>query len=104
MQCELMNEVITVSGVSCFGCSQCHVCHVSGDHSVRCVMFQVIAAHAVKIPVTPGLTAMHTGYLPIHSIHQLLKSRVFSRHKVPIKVIDSLVIFLCCAHTKCVAL
>ncbi|KAK7087171.1 integrator complex subunit 2-like [Littorina saxatilis] len=46
---------------------------------------QVIAAHAVKIPVTPGLSATHTGYLPIHSIHQLLKSRVFSRHKVPIK-------------------
>ena len=64
-------------------------------------MFQVIAAHAVKIPVTPGLTAMHTGYLPIHSIHQLLKSRVFSRHKVPIKVIDSLFIFPA-VHTQSV--
>ncbi|XP_076453054.1 integrator complex subunit 2-like [Babylonia areolata] len=46
---------------------------------------QVIAAHAVQMSVTPGLSATHTGYLPIHSILQLLKSRVFSRHKVPIK-------------------
>ncbi|XP_041348716.1 integrator complex subunit 2-like [Gigantopelta aegis] len=46
---------------------------------------QVIAAHAVKIPVTPNLNANMTGYLPLHSICQLLKSRVFSKHKVPIK-------------------
>ncbi|KAK7483426.1 hypothetical protein BaRGS_00025366 [Batillaria attramentaria] len=46
---------------------------------------QVIAAHAVKIPVTCGLDSSLSGYLPIHSIHQLLKSRVFSRHRVPIK-------------------
>ncbi|KAL8620230.1 hypothetical protein ACOMHN_064989 [Nucella lapillus] len=46
---------------------------------------QVIAARAVQMSVTPGLKATHTGYLPIHSILQLLKNRVFSRHKVPVK-------------------
>ncbi|PVD31271.1 hypothetical protein C0Q70_06683 [Pomacea canaliculata] len=46
---------------------------------------QVVAANAVKLPVTKGLDASCSGYLPIHSILQLLKSRVFSRHKVPIK-------------------
>lgn len=47
----------------------------------------MVAANAVKLPVTKGLDASCSGYLPIHSILQLLKSRVFSRHKVPIKVI-----------------
>ncbi|RUS82280.1 hypothetical protein EGW08_009958 [Elysia chlorotica] len=46
---------------------------------------QVIAAHAVKIPVTPNLDANATGYLPVHSILQLLKSRAFSKHRVSIK-------------------
>lgn len=46
---------------------------------------QVVAAHAVKIPVTPNLDAKSTGYLPVHSILQLLKSRVFSKHKVSIR-------------------
>ncbi|XP_062598976.1 integrator complex subunit 2-like [Saccostrea cucullata] len=46
---------------------------------------QVITSHAVKVPVTPGLNANMTGYLPINSIYQLLKSRSFSKHKVPIK-------------------
>ncbi|XP_046325730.2 integrator complex subunit 2-like isoform X2 [Haliotis rufescens] len=46
---------------------------------------QVIASHAVKIPVTPNLNATMSGYLPLHSICQLLKSRVFSKHKVAIK-------------------
>ncbi|KAK6190857.1 hypothetical protein SNE40_002632 [Patella caerulea] len=46
---------------------------------------QVIASHAVSIPVTEGLNANMVGYLPIHIIFQLLKSRVFSKHKVPIK-------------------
>lgn len=46
---------------------------------------QVVAAHAVKVPVTLNLNANIQGYLPIHCIHQLLKSRAFSKHKVAIK-------------------
>lgn len=46
---------------------------------------QVVAAHAVKVPVTMNLSANIQGYLPIHCIHQLLKSRAFSKHKVAIK-------------------
>jgi integrator complex subunit 2 len=46
---------------------------------------QVVAAHAVKVPVTINLNANIQGYLPIHCIHQLLKSRAFSKHKVVIK-------------------
>lgn len=46
---------------------------------------QVITSHAVKVAVTSGLNANMTGYLPINSIYQLLKSRSFSKHKVPIK-------------------
>uniref|UniRef100_U5ETJ7 Integrator complex subunit 2 n=1 Tax=Corethrella appendiculata TaxID=1370023 RepID=U5ETJ7_9DIPT len=46
---------------------------------------QVVTAHAVKVPVTPNLNANIPGYLPVHCIHQLLKSRAFSKHKVPIK-------------------
>lgn len=46
---------------------------------------QVVAAHAVKVPVTVNLNANIHGYLPIHCIHQLLKSRAFSKHKVVIK-------------------
>lgn len=46
---------------------------------------QVVTAHAVKVPVTANLHANIPGYLPVHCIHQLLKSRAFSKHKVPIK-------------------
>ena len=46
---------------------------------------QVVTAHAVKVPVTMNLNANILGYLPIHCIHQLLKSRAFSKHKVTIK-------------------
>jgi len=45
----------------------------------------VVAQHAVKVPVTPKLTSTLPGFLPVHCIHQLLKSRVFSKHKVSIK-------------------
>lgn len=44
-----------------------------------------MASHAVKVPVTSNLNANITGYLPIHCIYQLLKSRVFTKHKVSIK-------------------
>ncbi|VVC92951.1 unnamed protein product [Leptidea sinapis] len=46
---------------------------------------QVVTAHAVKVPVTASLSSNIAGYLPVHCIHQLLKSRAFSKHKVPIK-------------------
>ncbi|XP_053695258.1 integrator complex subunit 2 isoform X2 [Sabethes cyaneus] len=46
---------------------------------------QVVAAHAIRVPVTINLNATIPGYLPVHCIHQLLKSRAFSKHKVPIK-------------------
>lgn len=47
---------------------------------------QVVASHAVRVPVTPNLNANICGYLPVHCIHQLLKSRAFLKHKVPIKL------------------
>lgn len=46
---------------------------------------QIVTAHAVKVPVTINLSANILGYLPIHCIHQLLKSRAFTKYKVPIK-------------------
>ncbi|KAL7289015.1 hypothetical protein TKK_0016972 [Trichogramma kaykai] len=46
---------------------------------------QVVTSHAVKVPVTANLNANITGFLPVHCIHQLLKSRAFTKHKVPIK-------------------
>ncbi|XP_067638477.1 integrator complex subunit 2 [Eurosta solidaginis] len=46
---------------------------------------QVVASHAVRVPVTPNLNANISGYLSVHCIHQLLKSRAFLKHKVPIK-------------------
>jgi integrator complex subunit 2 len=46
---------------------------------------QVVTAHAVKVPVTNSLSATMMGFLPIHCIHQLLKSRAFAKHNVNIK-------------------
>ncbi len=45
----------------------------------------VVAGHAVRVPVTRNLSGDMTGFLPVHCMHQLLKSRVFSKHKVDIK-------------------
>lgn len=47
--------------------------------------YQVVTSHAVRVPVTPGLNADIAGFLPVHCIYQLLKSRAFSKHRVPIK-------------------
>lgn len=58
---------------------------------------QVVAAHAVKVPHTMNLNANIQGYLPIHCIHQLLKSRAFSKHKVPIK--NWIYRQICCSTT-----
>ena len=46
---------------------------------------QVVAAHAMKIPVTKRLSSSMTGYLPVHCIYQLLKTRAFSQGRVPVK-------------------
>nr|XP_039268166.1 integrator complex subunit 2-like [Styela clava] len=46
---------------------------------------QVVAAHAVNVPVTKSLNATMTGYLPLHCVYQLLKSRAFSKSRVSIK-------------------
>lgn len=46
---------------------------------------QVVTSHAVKVPVTANLNANIPGFLPVHCIHQLLKSRAFTKHRVPIK-------------------
>lgn len=46
---------------------------------------QVVAAHAARVPVTRGLSADLAGFLPVHCVHQLLRSRAFTKHKVPIK-------------------
>ncbi|XP_046919631.2 integrator complex subunit 2 [Dermatophagoides farinae] len=46
---------------------------------------QTVTAHAIKVPVTKNLNDSITGALPIHCIYQLLKSRAFTKNKVPIK-------------------
>ncbi|XP_031822386.1 integrator complex subunit 2 isoform X2 [Sarcophilus harrisii] len=46
---------------------------------------QVVTAHAVRVPVTSSLSANIAGFLPIHCIYQLLRSRSFTKHKVSIK-------------------
>lgn len=43
---------------------------------------QMITAHAVKVPVTPNLNSTLSGFLPVHCIYQLLKSRAFTKYKV----------------------
>ena len=51
-----------------------------------CFSFQVVTAHAVTVPVTPQLSSDDAGFLPIHCVHQLLRSRAFTKHAVPVKV------------------
>ncbi|XP_068239156.1 integrator complex subunit 2 isoform X2 [Palaemon carinicauda] len=46
---------------------------------------QVVTAHAVKVPVTSCLNANIPGFLPVHCVYHQLKSRMFTKHKVPIK-------------------
>lgn len=45
---------------------------------------QMIAEHAVQVPVTKRLDNNIKEFLPVHCIHQLLESRSFSKHQVPI--------------------
>uniref|UniRef100_A0A8C6LEX6 Integrator complex subunit 2 n=1 Tax=Nothobranchius furzeri TaxID=105023 RepID=A0A8C6LEX6_NOTFU len=42
-------------------------------------------SHAVRVAVTNNLSANISGFLPIHCIYQLLRSRAFTKHKVSIK-------------------
>lgn len=46
---------------------------------------QMVAEHAVNVPVTKNLNDKISEFLPVHCIHQLLESRSFSKHQVPIK-------------------
>ncbi|XP_071790085.1 integrator complex subunit 2-like [Asterias amurensis] len=46
---------------------------------------QVVTAHAVTVAVTPDLSGSISGYLPIHCVYNLLQSKAFAKHKVPIK-------------------
>lgn len=45
---------------------------------------QMVTEHAVRVPVTKNLSNDITEFLPVHCIHQLLESRSFSKHQVPI--------------------
>lgn len=60
------------------------------------VLSQVVTAHAVRVAVTNNLSANITGFLPIHCIYQLLRSRAFTKHKVSIKVTLRIFLWLCC--------
>ncbi|KAK2562342.1 Integrator complex subunit 2 [Acropora cervicornis] len=57
----------------------------------------VVTAHAVTVPVTPHLSSEDTGFLPIHCMHQLLRSRAFTKHAVPVK--DWVYKQVCCCTT-----
>ncbi|ELT98571.1 hypothetical protein CAPTEDRAFT_226349 [Capitella teleta] len=46
---------------------------------------QVVATHAVRVPVTIDLSTSVQGCLPANCVHQLIESRAFSKHKVPVK-------------------
>uniref|UniRef100_A0AAR2IYY9 Integrator complex subunit 2 n=1 Tax=Pygocentrus nattereri TaxID=42514 RepID=A0AAR2IYY9_PYGNA len=46
---------------------------------------KVIHETHLRLAVTNNLSANITGFLPIHCIYQLLKSRAFTKHKVSIK-------------------
>ncbi|KAI1291959.1 Integrator complex subunit 2 [Halotydeus destructor] len=45
---------------------------------------EMIAHHAIKVPVTPRLSSEVAGFLPVHCVYQLLRSRAFGKYKVPI--------------------
>lgn len=47
---------------------------------------KVVCAHAVSVPPTPQLSAHTTGYLPVHCVHQLIKTRTFRKYGISIKV------------------
>lgn len=62
-------------------------CFVDAPFEAAVVLHvQVVTAHAVRVAVTNNLSANISGFLPIHCIYQLLRSRAFTKHKVSIKV------------------
>lgn len=46
---------------------------------------QMVAEHAVNVPVTVNLNNHMTEFLPVHCVHQLLESRSFSKHQISIQ-------------------
>ncbi|XP_066936944.1 integrator complex subunit 2-like isoform X1 [Clytia hemisphaerica] len=46
---------------------------------------KVIAEHALTVPVTKNLNGNLRTFLPVHCIHQLLKSRVFTKYSISVK-------------------
>ena len=46
---------------------------------------KVVAEHALTVPVTTNLNRFMKVFLPVHCLHQLLKSRVFSKHCISVK-------------------
>eukprot|EP00794_Sanderia_malayensis_P014277 gene14277-15764_t len=46
---------------------------------------KVAAEHVLGVPVTKNLNASISGFLPVHCVHQLLQSRVFTKHRVVVK-------------------
>ncbi|KAJ7373791.1 Integrator complex subunit 2 [Desmophyllum pertusum] len=58
---------------------------------------KVVTAHAVTVPVTPQLSSDDAGFLPVHCVHQLLRSRAFTKHAVPVK--DWVYKQICCCTT-----
>ena len=45
----------------------------------------MVAEHALTVPVTKNLNGNLRTFLPIHCVYQLLKSRVFTKHNIPVK-------------------
>lgn len=46
---------------------------------------KVVAEHALTVPVTKNLNKHNKGFLPVHCVHQLMKSRVFTKHGISVK-------------------
>ncbi|XP_075445758.1 integrator complex subunit 2 isoform X2 [Ascaphus truei] len=78
--CFLVPVACCISSLQMPG--SCTECSLAGLHSP---LAEVVTAHAVRVPVTSNLSANITGFLPIHCIYQLLRSRAFTKHKVSIK-------------------
>ncbi|XP_012557511.2 integrator complex subunit 2 isoform X1 [Hydra vulgaris] len=58
---------------------------------------KVVAEHALTVAITKDLSANIKGFLPVHCVLQLMKSKVFTKHSIPVK--DWLFNQLCCCTT-----
>ncbi|CAI8032929.1 Integrator complex subunit 2, partial [Geodia barretti] len=45
---------------------------------------EVVCLHAVSVPPTSNLSASLSSYLPVHCVHQLLKTKTFRKHSISI--------------------